>query len=84
MFSLRTGGHLTSPMTGTKLISWGRVTSRERAVRFVSAGVKLPTYADLKFPSLWVVAGHYVLPNFTPLRMLSVWFQPTEGTEVIT
>ena len=42
----------------------------------VSAGVKLPTYAGLKFPSLWMVAGHYDLPNFTPLRMLSVWFQP--------
>ncbi|MCY4364051.1 MAG: hypothetical protein OXE42_18035 [Gammaproteobacteria bacterium] len=50
----------------------------------VSTGVKLPTYAGLKFPSLWMVAGHYDLPNFTPLRMLSVWFQPTEGTEVIT
>ena len=50
----------------------------------VSAGVKLPTCADLKFPSLWMVAGHYDLPNFTPLRMLSVWFQPTEVAEVIT
>ncbi len=50
----------------------------------VSAGVKLPTYAELKFPSLWMVAGHYNLPNFTPLRMLSVWFQPTEVSVVIT
>ena len=31
-----------------------------------------------------MVAGHYNLPNFTPLRMLSVWFLLTEGTEVIT
>ena len=50
----------------------------------VSAGVKLPTYADLKFPSLWVAAGYCDLLNFTPLRMLSVWFQPTEESDVIT
>ena len=31
-----------------------------------------------------MVAGHYDLPNFTPLRMLSVWFQPTEVSDVIT
>ena len=31
-----------------------------------------------------MVAGHYNLPNFTPLRMLSVWFQPTEVAKVIT
>ena len=31
-----------------------------------------------------MVAGHYDLPNFTPLRMLSVWFQPTEVAKVIT
>ena len=63
--------------------SW---TRREESTsrRSVSAGVKLPTYADLKFPSLWMVAGHYDLPNFTPLRMLSVWFQPTEVAKVIT
>ena len=74
-----------------------RVTGREVAsnqgslsraaqtrLRRVSAGVKLPTCADLKFPSLWMVAGHYDLPNFTPLRMLSVWFQPTEVSDVIT
>ena len=60
----------------------GRVTVQAGIV--VSAGVKLPTYADLKFPSLWMVAGHYDLPNFTPLRMLSVWFQPTEVAKVIT
>ena len=40
--------------------------------------------AELKFPSLWVVAGHYDLLNFTPLRMLSAWFQPTEVSDVIT
>ena len=31
-----------------------------------------------------MVAGHCDLPNVTPLRMLSVWFQPTEVAEVIT
>ena len=53
--------------------------------RPVSAGVKLPiTYAGLKFPSLWKVAGYCDLPNVTPLRILSVWFQTTEGAKVIT
>ena len=31
-----------------------------------------------------MVAGYYDLLNVTAPRMLSVWFQPTEGTEVIT
>ena len=53
-------------------------------VAVVSTGVKLPTCADPKLPSLWMVAGHYDLPNFTLLRMLSVWCQPTEVSEVIT
>ena len=51
---------------------------------FVSTGVKLPTYAGLKFPSLWKVASHGDLPNITLPRKLSVWFQSTEGTKVIT
>ena len=59
-------------------------TSRSRTSRSVSAGVKLPNCAELKFLSLWVVAGHYDLLNFTPLRMLSVWFQLTEVSDVIT
>ena len=57
-------------------------------VKIVIAGVKLPNYVGLKFPSLWIVAGHYDLPNVTPPRKLSVWlvvsriwFQQTEGTE---
>ena len=31
-----------------------------------------------------MVASHCDLLNFTPLRMLSVWFQPAEVAEVIT
>ena len=50
----------------------------------VSAGVKLPNYAKPKFPSLWMVAGHYDLLNFTTLRMLSVGFQSAEVAKVIT
>ena len=65
------------------------VTAAMRAIlgqlaRAVSTGVKLPTYAGLKFPSLLTLASHCDLPNITPPRMLSVWFQSTEGTEVIT
>ena len=48
----------------------------------VVVGIRVST--GVKFPSLWVVAGHYGLLNFTPLRMLSVWFQPTEVDKVIT
>ena len=48
-------------------------------VPIVSTGVKLPTYAGLKFPSLWKVASHHDLPNITPPRVLSVWFQQTES-----
>ena len=57
---------------------------RGQAAEGVSTGVKLPTYAGLKFPSLLTAAGHCDLLNVTPPRMLSVWFQPTEGTKVIT
>ena len=37
----------------------------------------------LTYPSLWKAADHRDLPNVTPLKMLCVWFQPTESTEVI-
>ena len=30
-----------------------------------------------------MVAGHCDLPNVTPLRILSVWFQPTEGAPLL-
>ena len=82
--------HLEAPMdlTPDAPLTWHKLDGVRRGVHpevpVVNAKVKFPTCAKVKFPSLWVVASHCDLLNFTPLRMLSVWFQPAEVAEVIT